>query len=436
MSHSTSSVTAIPGRPKEWTVTVRKFGDGERRPLLIGHSGIPHFHSTLFVTTQARNAGLMPNTSRAMLDAIRILLIWAATHNIDIEKRFAASQFLTTTEIESLRNHVQALVTSQSSTRPPKTVALPHRLDGPRAKPHAPARRVNSETQYKRLSYISKYLHWLALHLNDQNPSQTPRDFNLNLHRMTKTLEKMRPLKRSRSRVTARKGLKPDSEARLLKLVATGSENNPFDPSIQKRNELIVLLGDEIGVRRGEFLTLETTDFDFQANTVLIARRHGNILDPRADQPVAKTLDRLLPISSALSDRAFEYIMQIRSQFPRAKKHRHLIVVHKKGPHQGLPLSLRGLNNVFAAIQNAAPNEFRHLTPHVLRHTKNERFAEQLDKSNIPGALAEKAQSYLSGWQYGSSTSANYTHRHIEATANKAMLELQKFTKGDSTTNG
>jgi hypothetical protein len=63
--------------PLRWKVSVRKFSDGERRPLLLTDGGVPHFNSTLFITTQARNAGRMFNTSRAMLDAIRILLIWA-----------------------------------------------------------------------------------------------------------------------------------------------------------------------------------------------------------------------------------------------------------------------------------------------------------------------------------------------------------------------
>jgi hypothetical protein len=106
-----------------------------------------------------------------------------------------------------------------------------------------------------------------------------------------------------------------------------------------------------------------------------------------------------------------------------------LFVVHKKGIYQGMPLSTKGFGKIYSSIQEADPEEFGNLTSHVLRHTKNERFAAEMKRSNIPSALAEKAQSYMSGWRYGSRTASTYTQGHIEEVTNEAMLKLQKFPK-------
>ncbi len=51
------------------------FSNGERYPLLIEKtSGEPHWHATLFITSQARNASKASNTMLAMLAAVQTLL--------------------------------------------------------------------------------------------------------------------------------------------------------------------------------------------------------------------------------------------------------------------------------------------------------------------------------------------------------------------------
>ena len=58
----------------EYKVKFIKFSDGERYPLLINSTGIPHWSVTLFTTTQIRNASKAPNTIAAVLSAIKVLL--------------------------------------------------------------------------------------------------------------------------------------------------------------------------------------------------------------------------------------------------------------------------------------------------------------------------------------------------------------------------
>lgn len=59
--------------------------DGERIPMLIDETGLPHWYATLLVTSQVRNASKAPNTVLAILHAIRILSMWA--ESLDVSNR-------------------------------------------------------------------------------------------------------------------------------------------------------------------------------------------------------------------------------------------------------------------------------------------------------------------------------------------------------------
>ena len=102
------------------------------------------------------------------------------------------------------------------------------------------------------------------------------------------------------------------------------------------------------------------------------------------------------------------------------------------GPFAGQPISLKGLDKVFQELQAANPDLLRHLTPHVLRHTANDRLSALMDKNKVSPAEEEKMRSYLMGWKEGSGTASTYTRRHIERKAQEVALLLQKPFQGDS----
>jgi len=242
-------------------------------------------------------------------------------------------------------------------------------------------------------------------------------------------LRERRPQKIAKSRENARKGLTDQQQEILLNLITPKSGNNPFSIDVQIRNQLIILLLYHLGLRAGELLALRISDFDFQKNTLLVARRHDNASDSRTYQPVVKTFDRRIPLSNQLIKLVSDYVLGLRCKIKTAKQHDYLFVVHQIGTFLGQPLSLKGLAKIFQEIKNCSPNLLEHLTPHVLRHTANDRFSELMDKRGASPAEEDKMRSYIMGWKEGSGTAATYTRRHIEKKSREAALLLQERIK-------
>jgi integrase len=361
----------------------------------------------------------------AVLAAIRVLLDWAQRRDIDLEKRFAHQQFLTEQELESLYFYTQ-LRTVEPDIRNPKVVRLPRGRERAR-RTHKPREdRVSSVTQYIRMSYVADYLKWLAIRLVEREAEHVDTRVMERFNRMLESFRARRPQKSQGSGISARMGLTEDQQLLLLHMVEPESPRNPFSPEVHVRNRLIVLLLYHLGLREGELLALRIPDFDFQQNTVLVARRHDSPNDPRTYQPVVKTRDRRIPLAEPLITIVSNYVLQDRCRFLAAKRHDFLFITHKAGPFEGQPLSIKGLAKVFSEIQGEAPNELGGLTAHSLRHTANDRFSELMDHKGTSQAEEEKMRSYLMGWKEGSGTAATYTRRHVQKKAMEAALKLQE----------
>jgi integrase len=285
---------------------------------------------------------------------------------------------------------------------------------------------VSRETHYIRLTYIADYVEWLAKQIFERSAKRADGEVLNQIKAMGRNLRLHRPQKSRSSCLRARRGLTEKGQHELLRLIVPGAKENPFDVTVQKRNQVIVLLLYHLGMRSGELLSLKVSDFDFQRNEVVIPRRHDDKDDPRFNQPVAKTLDRRVPLNSSLSTLVADYVLKDRHLLPKARKHEFMLVTHKSGPYAGMPLSSKGLAKVFTKIQKVGSEELSGITPHVLRHTANDRLSELMDAQSVSEAYEEKMRSYLMGWKEGSGTASTYTRRHVEAKAVEASLKLQE----------
>lgn len=407
-------------------VRVAVFVDGERFPLLLGAQGVPLFEPTLFVVTQLRMKNLAANTIANALRALQLFVAFLESEGIDIRKRFSEASVLKLHEVEVLVQACRmpletfsAVVGDERSL----TAASPYRARVERLRsrlPNVVKEAVNPAVTATRLQCIRDYVGWLAeIHLAQRPGTLQHRgELRAAVDTFRQALDARMP---SGGASQEREGVPPEVRSRLHEVTRPDASHNPWvDVFARRRNALIVDWLYHVGLRRGELLSIRVSDIDFRRGIVRVSRRPDAADDPRRNQPVVKTRGREVPLSPVLLDATRSYILELRAVRPPARKHEFLFVAES-----GAPLSMPALAKVFAVLRAKIPDLPADLTPHVLRHTWNDRFSEEMDHNKVPEDTERKARSYLMGWSETSGTAAAYTRRHVREKAKRVSLDLQ-----------
>lgn len=392
---------------------------GERYCLLVdSRSGIPLFYPNLFITTQMRNRSLSYSAMEAALSGLSVLMRYMEEQGEKIDDRFQEGKLFNEYELDALRDYCQIRFRDHIGKEDHSGIFAFSKLPKSDEK-------VSAQTEYARLTVIAQYTKWLAEQLTG---SSRDRLTALQIGKMEKGLKARRPVKRKRNAEQYEKGMDEEQLSLLFELFRPDSELNPFpDKSVRIRNRLIFLTLYHLGIRGGELLNIRIRDIDFGRNQLVIVRRADEKDDPRAYQPLVKTLDRRLPMKDTLAKEIHHYILQVRKKTPNSSKNDFLFVTHKSGPTQGQPLSKSGYKKVIEVVRTASPTLFN-LTGHQLRHSWNEAFSNHMDAMDTPPSQEqqEKMRSYLMGWREGSGTALHYNKRFVRRKANEASLKLQE----------
>ena len=391
-----------------------RWQSGERYPMLVNaDTGLPPWEPMLFVTTQLRNTNKSFATMEAALGAIQVLLAFAEAQRIDLEQRILSQQYLTVSELDALCDWA----------------GRSHRRDANRCKPHR-AETICKAHRYNRLTWIASYLAWYrdAVAVAAHAPGADEP-----IQKLVRAIRARRP-RWGREGPIRDRALTSEQWDRLIELVEPSHPDNPFrDPRAAERNALLVLMLAYVGLRRGELLGLQVPDIDWQQQTLTIHRRPDNPQDPRTRQPRTKTLARTVPVPRHLIEQIDRYVRETRRSTKGANTHSYLLVVHRKGPQEGEPLSESGLTKVFAILRRSDPL-LAPLHPHTLRHTWNWKFSQGIDQSpkeSRPSQAEEdRARSHLMGWREGSGSAARYNRRHIEKQAAEAARLMYEKAVG------
>lgn len=382
----------------------------ERYCLIIDKSSkLPAYYPNLFITTQVRNKNDSISTMVTAAACLTILLNFLENRQIDLIERIYTKEFLNISEIEDLNNFTQKKIDNKHDNKI-KVFTKKKNLY------------VTSHTQYSRITFIYKYIEWLASNLVDSHDEI----FLERLNTCIRNLKEIRPHKKGRNGHLKEKSLTSEEIEVLFEIVRINSPLNPFKKEVQRRNRLIILMLYYLGVRGGELLNIRISDINFSSNQLSIVRRADEKIDTRIIQPLVKTNERIIPLNDVLAKEIHFYVLNERNNIAKKKKHDYLFVTHKSGAGEGLPLSYTAYSKMIQNIKEASPN-LKTLTGHMLRHTWNAEFSKRMDSmDNAPSEeRQEQLRSYLMGWKEGSGTASVYNKRFISDKAHEAALLLQ-----------
>jgi site-specific recombinase XerD len=417
-------------------VKLLKLGSGERFPILLNGEGQPLFETTVYVLTELRARNQATNTISSSLRAIQVFYQFLAMRGIVMNERLSSGQLLTLSDVEDLtrlcRLPLEQIDAAQTGAMVKtevcrKVVSLEKcrvRLQENVQKEVEPA------FAGSRMRYIRGYVEWLvANHLGKSGLNrQAGESLQASLNRVVSAIDARIPKARHQGVTGQREGLAPESIVELLRVVWPQSPANPWKGEhTRHRNALIVQWLYYLGLRRGELLGVRVQDIDFRKGTVTIHRRADDVKDPRTNQPQTKTKAREIPLGEGLRSLTYEYVMSHRSALKGAMKHDFLFCADVTGR----PMSLPTLNKVFVVLRKKCSDLPAALCPHVMRHTWNDRFSEEMDKRNTSEESEKKLRSYLMGWSETSGTAATYTRRHTRKKAQEVSLKMQEQTTGE-----
>lgn len=402
---------------------------GERLPMLLGREGAPVWGATLFTLTELRARNRSSSTIENALNALIVLQLFVEQREIDLQKRMAVGALFRLDEVEDLVRTCRlslAEIRQAASQQQRRLNAVKLSLERFRSRGSAPtSKELVPALVATRLRYIRDYLNWLAVNrMSRLDAASAERSVLSESARLLfQAIEARLPLVTSRDHLTAREGLEPEVVAELLRITACDCSDNPwFEEHARRRNELLILWLFHLGLRRGELLGVRVSDIDFRAGTVMIARRADDVADPRRSQPNAKTRARVLALSPSLLDKTSKYVIESRARVPSARKHQFLFVASGTG----MPLSIAAFAKIFSVMRSKSKTMPRNLFAHILRHTWNDRFSEEMDRRAVPEELEKKTRAYLMGWSETSGSAATYTRRHVRKRAEQASLAMQQ----------
>lgn len=400
---------------------------------MLALDGLPIFEPTVFSLSEIRSRNRASNTIDSYLRSVMVFLLFLDLRKINLEERLKIGQLLSLAEIEDLvgicRLPLEKIHSLLSEVKVASKQAMSSVVSLEKLRKTASNNeeiRIDASSSATRLRNIRDYLKWLCLARISKHGVDTSLRLSLDLsiQYVSSAIDARLPSGSQKFEGTdQREGLDPEVVSRILEVVNPNSEENPWSDEHPKyRNELIILWLLSCGLRRGELLNIKIDDLNFRKSTVVVERRADDLGDPRKNQPKVKTKGREIPISAGLMGKTNAYILNHRSAIKGARKHGFLFVASESGA----PLSIPSINKMFTVLKEKSPEFGNNLFPHIMRHTWNDNFSEEMDKNRVGEEQEKKARSYLMGWSETSGTAATYTRRHTRKKAQAASLRLQE----------
>ena len=262
--------------------------DGTRSCLLYDSEQKPLLYPNLYLENEVRRRNNTATTALAVAKSISILLWVLDRRNINLESAISDKRFLTR---EDIKNIVYCM---SGKTTPENVININEK-----------GRLVSSGTRFYRIKITISFISWLCEYLLGSK-AYIDEEAKLFLRMLNGYCPKK---KLDENFYTKRhKAIDECQKKALFKYVSVNSKDNIYSESVRKRNELIIILLYSLGLRKGELLNMRISDIDFSENGISIIRRHDDKFDSRVNQPVVKTLNRVMKVSDWIIGKIINYI--------------------------------------------------------------------------------------------------------------------------------
>ncbi|EGB9071798.1 site-specific integrase, partial [Escherichia coli] len=216
----------------------------------------PLFYPNLYLTIQLRNRECSVLTMEATALTLSLFYRFLRENDISIDERILHNRFISNSEIERLF----IFLTKKRSRR-------------------IRSQSISKLTLYHRLNTIAGYLSWLTDTLYRYD---TPEINILNSEKMVRSIKERKPIiPKRQDRTYENDGIAENVIKIIMDVIDPHSNSNPFKIYVRQRNEILVLMLYELGVRCGELLNIKIEDIDFQKNRIRIQRRADEVNDLR-----------------------------------------------------------------------------------------------------------------------------------------------------------
>lgn len=234
---------------------------------------------------------------------------------------------------------------------------------------------------------------------------------------------------------SAPQGLPVEWQNRLRETCRPESAQNPFNRPVRYRNQALIHLMLNTPLRRGELAGLRLQDMQltggnrYSVSVVVQDKKSSSTaFDERLNRPRQKTRGREMPIVGATKDALIAYL---RHERPARSKSPFFFL----GSRTGKPLSLTGINSIFAQILRSFKDELPRFHPHLTRHTFNYNFKLHNVDTKLQAEQARQVLNYLNGWSDASIQANAYGSAANVIIADRIVGEMHAKiagkTKGD-----
>ena len=379
--------------------------NGEIFLNLLNQEGVPLYWPTIWTLTELRASGKSINTISQALGTLKVVYDFLDEYGIDLDSRLQSAKFLERHELDGLLRYLKKPLRKVSKGK----VVKINKFD-----------EISLGAFAIRLNYTKAYFAFLIDSFTFKYIDEAKKKEQMSLIRelVGRFFSARKPAK---VKLTGpRLGLSREQQELLCQTISSSSSKNPWKSEfVRDRNETMVLLLLQTGMRRGELLSLKTSDINLQQKSIKIEKRVAGLVDPRAYRPLVKTLGREVMMSAILATKVSAFILNHRVHQPLAKKHPFLFT-----SRTGEPLSMKSVNAIFDDLKPSIPGA--DIYPHALRHTFNSNLSLAFENSKVEPELEMKIRTELNGWSHNSQMPALYAKRHTKEKARQVIFDQQK----------